>query len=189
MANRGEMPQWLRDAERIDAAVYAAIAATPTPSLDKGARRLSTAADYARLWLASAALLAVIRGSRGRRAAKWGLASVAATSTVVNVAVKPLARRRRPDRDLSRVPIDRHIPMPVSRSFPSGHTASAFAFATGVGHVLPSEAVALRALAAAVGYTRVHTGVHFPADVLLGGLIGSSLAQITVHALERRATS
>jgi undecaprenyl-diphosphatase len=77
--------------------------------------------------------------------------------------------------------------MPTSRSFPSGHTASAFAFATGVGHVLPSEAVPLRVLAAAVGYSRVHAGVHFPGDVLVGALIGTSSAQLTVYAIERRA--
>ena len=78
--------------------------------------------------------------------------------------------------------------MPVSRSFPSGHTACAFAFATAIGDVLPRDALALRMLAAAVGYSRVHAGVHFPGDVLLGALIGTSTAQITVYALERRAT-
>ena len=188
MRHKPATPTWVRDAERIDVALYAAVAATPTPALDRAVRRLTTAADYSRLTLAAAAVLALTRGKRGRHAAQMGLASVAATSAIVNVAIKPVARRRRPDRDTRGVPLSRQVPMPVSRSFPSGHTACAFAFATAVGDVLPRDALALRVLAAAVGYSRVHAGVHFPGDVLLGGLIGTSTAQITVYALERRAT-
>jgi undecaprenyl-diphosphatase len=189
MEHRSATPAWVRDAERIDVAIYAAVAATPTPALDRAVRRLTTAANYSRLSLAAAGALAVTRGPRGRRAAGMGLASIAVTSAIVNLAIKPLARRRRPDRDTRGVPLSRHVPMPTSRSFPSGHTASAFAFATAVGDVLPREALALRMLAAAVGYSRVHAGVHFPGDVLVGALIGTSTAQITVYALQRRATS
>ena len=187
---RARRPGWLADAERVDHAVYAAIAATPTPSLDRAMARLAGAADYSRLSLASAAVLAATRGQRGRAAAAVGLASIAVTATIVNLAVKPLARRRRPDRVALDVPVARHVPMPSSRSLPSGHSASAFAFATGVGHVLPREASALRVLAALVAYSRVHTGVHFPGDVVIGALLGTTLAQMTTHALERRrATS
>ena len=107
------------------------------------------------------------------------------TSAVVNAIVKPVARRRRPDRLASEVPLARHVPMPTSRSFPSGHAAAAFAFATGVGGVSPAAAVPLRGLAAAVGYSRVHTGVHYPADVLIGALIGTTLAQLTTQAATR----
>jgi membrane-associated phospholipid phosphatase len=74
--------------------------------------------------------------------------------------------------------------MPVSRSFPSGHAAAAFGFAGGVGEVLPVAAVPMRALAALVSYSRVHTGVHYPADVLAGALIGTTVAQLTTHTLD-----
>ena len=113
---------------------------------------------------------------------------MAVTSAVVNAAVKPLARRRRPDRLAGEVPVARHVRMPTSRSFPSGHSASAFAFATGVGHVSPAIAVPLRGLAAGVAYSRVHTGVHYPGDVLAGALIGTALAPLTTHTLARRIT-
>ena len=105
---------------------------------------------------------------------------------MVNVAVKPLARRRRPERLAGGVPLARHVRMPSSRSFPSGHSATAFAFATGLGHVSPAAAVPLHALAALVAYSRVHTGVHYPADVLAGAVMGTALAQLTTYAGDRR---
>jgi membrane-associated phospholipid phosphatase len=184
--SRAPYRRWLEDAERVDVALYAAIARTPTPALDRVMGRLSRAADYSRLSIASAALLALTGGRRGRRAAASGLACVGVTATVVNLGVKPLGRRRRPDRVAQNVPLARHVKMPASRSFPSGHSAAAFAFATGVGHVLPPAAVPLRALAALVSYSRVHTGVHYPGDVVIGALIGTALAQVTTQALERR---
>jgi membrane-associated phospholipid phosphatase len=176
----------IADAKRVDVAVYAAIAATPTPSLDLAMGRLSRAADYSRLSLASAALLALGGGRAGRRAATMGLASVGVAATAINVVVKPLGMRRRPDRESAEVPFARHVPMPASSSFPSGHSAAAFAFATGVGYTLPQAAAPLRALAALVAYSRVHTGVHYPGDVVAGSLLGSALAQATTRMLSAR---
>jgi undecaprenyl-diphosphatase len=182
------LARWLRDAERVDVAVYAAIAQTPTPALDQAMARLSHAADYSRLSLASAAVLVATGRRRGRRAAALGLASVGVAATVVNLAVKPLGRRRRPDRVAEQVPVARHVRMPSSTSFPSGHSAAAFAFATGVGHALPTAAIPLRGLAALVAYSRVHTGVHYPGDVVAGALMGTALAQLTTNALDRHVT-
>jgi membrane-associated phospholipid phosphatase len=184
---RPRTPVWLLDAERVDHAVYAAVAATPTPALDRGMSALSHTADRSVLWLASAGTLALTRGERGREAARAGLASIAVASAVVNLVAKPLARRRRPDRLAAGVPVARHVTMPASRSWPSGHSASAFAFATGAGHVLQREGAALRVLAALVAYSRVHTGVHFPADVVVGALIGAVCSQTATRALDRRA--
>src|SRR4051794_19063024 len=124
---------WLADAERVDVAVYAAIAQAPTPTLDHAMSMLSQAANYSRLSISAAALLAGTGGRAGKRAAADGLISVAVTSAVVNLVVKPLGRRHRPDRAAQEVPIARYVAMPRSSSFPSGHSASAFAFATGVG--------------------------------------------------------
>lgn len=178
------LARWLEDAERLDVAIYAAIAATPTPAMDVAMSRLSSAADYSRLSLASAAVLAVAGGRRGRRAAVTGLTSVAVAATVVNVIAKPLGRRRRPDRIAQGVPLARHVRMPTSASFPSGHSAAAFAFATGVAHASLAAAVPPYGLAALVAYSRIHTGVHYPGDVVAGSLLGAGFAGATVRALD-----
>ena len=179
--------RWLEDAERVDLALYAAIARTPTPALDRAMSRLSRAADYSLLSVASAGVLATTGGRSGRRAAAMGLASVGVAAALFNLVVKPLSNRSRPDRIAERVPIARHVRMPTSTSFPSGHSATAFAFAAGVGRVLPPAAVPLHALAALVAYSRVHTGVHYPGDVVAGAVSGTVVAQLTTHALDRRA--
>jgi membrane-associated phospholipid phosphatase len=185
-SHAGEPGSWLAEAGQVDLAVYKAVAATPTPRLDAAMRRLSDAANYSRLSIAAAAILAVTGGDRGRRAAASGLASLAATATVVNVVVKPFGRRHRPDRVAGRVPPERHVRMPRSRSFPSGHTAAAVAFASGVGSVLPAAGLPLHALAALVGYSRVHTGVHYPGDVVAGALLGAIVSDLTTGMLARR---
>jgi membrane-associated phospholipid phosphatase len=188
-ASCSERSDWLsrswEEAQRLDLAVYSAIAGTPSPSLDRALRRLSKAADYSRLSMTSAAILATTRGRAGREAATRGLASVAVTSAILNLGFKPLVHRRRPDRIAEAVPLVRQVRMPSSTSFPSGHAAAAFAFATGAGHVMPLSGLPLRALGALVAYSRVHTGVHYPSDVLAGALLGVALAQITTHALEQ----
>jgi len=176
---------WLAEAERIDVAVYAAVAGTETPGLDAAMRRLSRAANYSRLSIASGAIVALAAGPRGRRAAASGLACVASTATIVNLVVKPIGRRARPDRAAAEVDHARRVQMPRSGSFPSGHTAAAVAFASGVGRVLPAAGAPLHTLSALVAYSRIHTGVHYPGDVLAGALLGAVIADITAGALTR----
>ncbi len=81
--------------------------------------------------------------------------------------------------------------MPTSSSFPSGHSASAFAFATAISRDSPWLAVAIQFLAGSVAYSRVHTGVHYPGDTVAGALIGAGAGQavssVFDRALARRA--
>jgi membrane-associated phospholipid phosphatase len=166
--------RWLGAA---DQALYAAVAATPTPLLDEPVRRLSQAANFSRIWLSIAIGLAVLGGPDGRRTAVRGTLAVGVTSATVNLGIKFVHPRKRPDRAASRVPLARQVTMPSSTSFPSGHSAAGFAFASCVGQRLPRAAPPLLALAAAVAYSRVYTGVHFPSDVIIGSAVGAAIGR------------
>jgi undecaprenyl-diphosphatase len=184
----GSDPAWLADAKRVDAAVYAAITGISTPALDPTIRKVSNAANYSRGWFAVAGLLALVGGRAGRRAAVRGLLAIGVTSPTVNFAAKRLGRRPRPELPDDLV-VARQVRMPTSASFPSGHAASAFAFSTAVGSGLPIAAVPLHAAAGVVAYSRVHTGVHYPGDVVVGSILGTVLAQLTTHVLDLYARS
>jgi membrane-associated phospholipid phosphatase len=174
----------LHELGAVDRAVYQAVAHTPTPALDRPFRGLSNAANYSRLWLGIAAAVA-LTGKRGRHAALEGVLAVGVTSATINLGIKPLARRRRPERADTSLAGDRQVRMPGSGSFPSGHAASAFAFAYAVGRHLPGLAVPIRLLAAGVAYSRVHVGVHYPGDVVIGSVLGAGTAAMTAAACDR----
>jgi undecaprenyl-diphosphatase len=91
------------------------------------------------------------------------------------VGVLLAARRDRPQ--LHPVPIPRRLlRQPTTSSFPSGHSASAAAFATGVAMESPLLAAPIAVAAAGVAYGRVHTGVHYPGDVIAGIALGMGSA-------------
>ena len=113
---------------------------SPSPSqLDVPLRRLAKFADFSKPWFIVATLLALFGGNRGRRAAITGIAAIGVTSFAVNQPMKLVSARTRPDRDRAGVPQERWVSMPESTSFPSGHSASAAAFATAVGDVIPGS--------------------------------------------------
>ncbi|MGZ4155479.1 MAG: phosphatase PAP2 family protein [Actinomycetota bacterium] len=178
----------LHDLGRLDLAVYRAVAATPTPTLDEPLRRLSEVATRSKLWVGIAGAMAVVGGREGRRAALVGVAALAIDSAAVNIVGKLAVRRMRPDPMAAGVPETRRIAMPTSASFPSGHSAAGFAFAEAVAEISPGLAVPLRFLAATVAYSRVHVGAHYPGDVIGGALIGSSIGE-GIGIVGRRVTS
>jgi undecaprenyl-diphosphatase len=115
-----------------------------------------------------------------RRGAIRGAGSLAISSALVNVVLKRFFNRVRPD-------LRTHGPerllrrTHVSPSFPSGHSASAGAFLTGVAMESPLAGAALAPVALGVGYSRVHVGVHYPGDVLAGFAVGGVVAAATQH--------
>jgi membrane-associated phospholipid phosphatase len=69
----------------------------------------------------------------------------------------------------------------LGKSFPSGHTSLAFATATSLSLAYPKWYVIAPSFlwAGTVGYSRMHLGVHYPSDVLVGAIVGSGSAYLS----------
>jgi undecaprenyl-diphosphatase len=109
--------------------------------------------------------------------------------SVIKVAVD---RPRPPETFAERIePIHAPGRVPGSRSFPSGHTQTAFATAGYLSLLYPAMAPLFLAVAMLVGVSRIALGVHFPLDVLTGAIIGFSFAvmgfRLNRARLRRRA--
>lgn len=177
----GQAGRWLL---RLDQELFERAARHRAPLFDQVLPRLTRAADHGKLWIAAAGCLAVAGGPAGRRAARRGLVAVAVTSLLANQLGKRWFGRRRPV--LDGVPLGRRARrVPTSPSFPSGHAASAAAFATTVAATAPAAAVPIGVLAAGVAWSRVHTGMHYPADVAAGALLGTGAALLLSRTSRR----
>jgi diacylglycerol kinase family enzyme/membrane-associated phospholipid phosphatase len=159
----------------LDAGVFEAVANSPSELLDITMPPLTRAADHSKLWFAIAAALMASGKSSAQRGAVRGVASLTVTSLVTNQVAKRLRRRPRPSFFL--VPDTRRTRRtPTSNSLPSGHSASAAAFAVGVGLENSVLGLVLALLAGLVGLSRIATGAHYPGDVFIGFGIGAGVA-------------
>lgn len=159
----------------LDRELFVAVAETPTPLLDTVMPPLTRAADHSKLWFVIAAGLLATRKPAAQRGAMRGLVTLGVTSLFTNQIAKRIRPRSRPLYES--VPVVRRAHRrPTSNSFPSGHSASAAAFAVGVGLESPPLGFALALLAGLVGLSRVATGAHYPGDVVAGLGVGAGIA-------------
>ncbi len=159
----------------LDSRVFEAVASRHWPGGDRFLPPLSRSANHGLLWFAAAGAIAATGTPRARRAAVRGVASLALASATINTLGKRSVRRARPL--LDSVPLMRQLKrQPITTSFPSGHSASAAAFATGVALESRAWGAGVAPVAGAVALSRVYTGVHFPGDVLAGAALGVGAA-------------
>jgi undecaprenyl-diphosphatase len=78
------------------------------------------------------------------------------------------------------------VALPHSSSFPSGHATMSFACATVLSALAPKAAPAFVALAAAIAYSRLYVGVHWPLDVAAGAVLGVATALLLLGVARRR---
>jgi diacylglycerol kinase family enzyme len=176
----------IRQLHEIDVEVVERLAGLESPTMDRLLPPLSEAASHSKIWMAMSIVMAVAGGEKGRRTAFRGLIAVGLTSLLANLVAKSLLRRSRPAHP---VPEARSLPAPKSSSMPSGHTASAAAFAHVVGAAYPRFRIPLNILAAAIGFSRVYTGVHYLSDVAAGWFLGRGVGAMTLGATVKASMS
>jgi undecaprenyl-diphosphatase len=123
------------------------------------------------LWIALALVLAA---AYRRWGTLWLTVIAVALADWSAFAIKALAGRDRPPVVYARPKA--LVPVPHDASFPSGHAATSFAAATMLTFAFPRLAPALFVLAAAVAFSRVYVGVHYPLDIVGGALLGVLVA-------------
>jgi undecaprenyl-diphosphatase len=133
------------------------------------------------VWLAIAVVLAVLW--RRPSIVLW-VAVADLTADLISYGMREAVGRLRP-------PLVHPSPKPLvstphSGSFPSGHTTIAFGCATVLAGIAPRLAVPCFVLAAAIGFSRIYVGVHYPLDVIGGAALGV-LIGLGVTALRRLA--
>lgn len=177
--------RFLRSLQRIDQRAYDLVTRTGVPVLDPCAPKFVQATDNMAPWWLMSGTLAVTGGPRLRRTALRAILAAGAANAA-SYAIKQLVRRPRPES--AGVPAKRFPYRSYrSSSFPSGHTAAAVAFAAGIGADAPVPLTGLvSALAGTVAFSRVHSGVHYPGDVLGGIAVGIGTALVARAAIPPR---
>lgn len=105
-------------------------------------------------------------------------------SSIVTVGMKWGIQR---DRPFVTYPDLEKLAPAGSPSFPSGHTSMAFSTATSLTLAYPKWYVIVPAYlwAGSVSYSRMHLGVHYPSDVLVGAIVGSGSAFLSTYLTEK----
>lgn len=129
------------------------------------------------MWIALGLALAILQ----RRARPFVLVLLAdAAAEGISDALKAIVGSHRPRG------YDPLVVVPHSHAFPSGHATVSFACATVLSSLVPRAAPLFVVLAAAIAYSRLYLGVHWPLDVVGGAAIGVATALLLLATARRR---
>ena len=101
--------------------------------------------------------------------------ALALTDSICAQILKPLFERVRPSH-LSMDGLNLLVPKGGKWSMPSNHAANITAIAVVLSYFYDKMKIPLYSLAVIIAFSRVYVGVHYPADVLVGGFIGYGMA-------------
>lgn len=134
-------------------------------------------------WIAGLVAAAVLDKKRGRQALLQILPPLWFATMTVEYPIKYYFRRKRPFIDIVQaIAVGKK---PGTFSFPSGHSAAAFAGAWLLSRHYPEMRPLWYTIATMVGFSRVYLGAHYPGDVLSGALTGTALAELTRWLIEQ----
>ncbi|MDH5637605.1 MAG: phosphatase PAP2 family protein [Nitrospinota bacterium] len=140
-------------------------------------------------WLAPGVMLATALCLYGRKKGIVALAAavfaVGAGDMLAHNVIKPMVGRHRPCAELPDVHQPSQVGCTDSFSFPSNHAVNSFSFAAVIGIIYPRMLIALAPIALLVALSRVAVGVHYPADVVAGAVLGVIIG-VSTAALARR---
>jgi len=132
------------------------------------------------LWILLALLMIIFGRGKWIETGKWGwlfLISIGITAMIANVILKPMVARVRPYDLLGfSVLVERLSDF----SFPSGHTAAAFVGARIFLAMDKRWGIPMTIFACLMAFSRLYLGVHFPSDVLFGGILGWGITSIVL---------
>jgi undecaprenyl-diphosphatase len=162
--------------QAVDARVFLAVNHLPhTPLGNRVMYAFTMLMTFGWGWVLGLVAAALLDRPRGRKALLQVLPPLWFATMTVEYPIKYYFRRRRPFIDIVQaVAVGRK---PGSYSFPSGHSASAFAGAWLLSRQYPKLTPLWYAIAALTGFSRVYLGVHYPGDVLSGAVTGTLIAE------------
>ncbi|MPN20151.1 hypothetical protein SDC9_167528 [bioreactor metagenome] len=142
---------------------------------------ITSLADSGWIWIITAVLLLYFNKTRHIGIAM--MVAIILEVVICNLFLKPVIARPRPFVNMS--DINLLIEWPKDYSFPSGHAAVSFAGAVTLIRYKSKLALPAMILAVLISFSRMYLYVHYPSDILVGAVIGSACAILSVNSVKK----